>query len=146
MADRKLPEIRPGDALFLSDGASAFGAVRDLRAGDPPALLVNVEGAGDFRVPLDAVDRVVGRKVILRWHELDGEIQEAIKHATDREDFPPPGEEVELVPPPTGEEEDDSFAPDWIGPHQESPLDELPGRDVGSRYGAPPSTTVPRRR
>ena len=140
-----LPYIEPGWQVFLADGADAFGAVRKLGHGDGAHLLVHVEGTGDFVLSVDDIEAVHDQKVIIHWDGLPEVMKEAIRHATDREDFPPEdpdGEnEVELVPPPPTDDDpaDDSWAPRWEGPRVESPPWELPGRDVGSRYGAPPS-------
>lgn len=147
MTDRKLPLVRPGFQVFLADGADAFGAVRDVILDrGVPELLVNVENAGDFRVPLEAVEKVVGQKVVVRYGRLDRAVRDAISHALDQEDFPPPGGEVPLVPPPGDEDAEEFYADQFAGFRNASPPDELPGRDVGSRYGAPPSITTPRRR
>ncbi|MFH0899172.1 MAG: hypothetical protein V2A73_00945 [Pseudomonadota bacterium] len=109
-----------GYPVFLGDGSDAFGAVRSVGVRGRPAIVVNVENAGDFQIPFDAIDKVVGQRVVVRWEMLDSDLQEAIKHVTDQEDFPPPGGEVELVPPPTGEEQDDSYAPGYEGPGTET--------------------------
>jgi hypothetical protein len=95
-----LPYIEPGYAVFLTGGTGSFGAVRQVAPAGRPELVVNVEGGGDFRVPLDAVEEVVTKKVLVRWDRLSDELQRAIEHALDEEDFPPVGEgEVEVVPP-----------------------------------------------
>jgi hypothetical protein len=150
MAERWLPWIDPGFPVFLGDGTDAFGAVRSIDKGRGQ-LIVNVENAGDFKMPLAAIVKVVSgeKKIVVDWSKLDSALQDAIRHAMDEEDFPPEGEdEVEFEPPlPSDEEADDVLLPT----HTESlraasPPDELPGRDLGSRYGAPPSiTNLPRK-
>lgn len=128
-----------GLAVFLGDGTDAFGAVRG-RGND--FLWVNVENAGDFRVPLAAVEKVVSGKIIVRWDGLPGELQDAIRHTLDQEDFPPPewDPDAEAV----SDLEDEAHV---LGHTQaDSPPDELPGRDIGSRFGAPPSVAARRRR
>jgi hypothetical protein len=142
----KLPLIEVGDQLFLSDGAAAIGAVRTVAPGGRPELLVNVEGFGDAVVPLDVVEKVVAGKVVLRYDRLAPELQRAAKHIADREDFPPRDEgEVELVPA-SEEDEDEDARNVYDGPRVTSPPDELPGRDEGARYGAPPSVHAIRNR
>jgi hypothetical protein len=140
MATRKLPLIEPGYSVCLYDGGDSFGAVRRLvlaRDGAAPVLEVNVENAGDLLIPLDAVDKVAAQRVVVRWDRLPPEVQEAIRHTVDQEDFPPPGGEVELVQrAPDEPDEDDASLYD--APALASPPGELPGRDAGS-YGAPPS-------
>jgi hypothetical protein len=92
-----LPLIRSGDQVFLAGGTGAFGAVRQVR---PGWIVINVEGGGDFPIALDAVAAVTAGKVTLRWDRLQNDLQRAIAHALDVEDFPPEGEgEVEIVPP-----------------------------------------------
>jgi hypothetical protein len=142
----KLPLIEVGWAVFLGDGADAFGAVREVAPGGQPVLTVNIEGAGDVHVPLSAVEKVVQKRVVVSFDGLGPAVQAAIKHTLDREDFPPRDEgEVDLV----GASEESEDADDRLlydGPRVASPADELPGRDVGSRFGAPPSVTSPRNR
>lgn len=173
---KRLPLIEVGFSVHLGDGSAPFGAVR--KGGiyeGRPGLLVYVEGGGDFVVPLTAIEKVVEKRVVLRFPEVSPEMQEAIRHAVDQEDVTTGEEEVELVSPhdlaepahaqpsfiahsipvqalvdtPGTEEElkefdeEESFAPRYdLRP--DSPPDEFPGRDVGSRYGAPPSVTSPR--
>lgn len=152
---RKLPLIEIGYTVFLGDGADAFGAVRKVGA-HKPELVINVEGSGDFHLPLDSVEKVAGKRVVVSWARLEDNLKEAISHSLDQEDFPPAGgpeDEVELLPPhyPSQggpeiilpfEADDDSLAPSYEGPRHKSPPGEFPGRDVGARYGAPPSVTV----
>ncbi len=128
----KLPWIEPGTPAFLGDGADAFGSVREvrMRAG-APELLVNVEGGGDFVLGLDAIDKIVDQRVVLRWDALDASMQEAIRRVTDQEDFPPPGAQVEWVGGST--DDDDSLAPSYEVTLPQSPPGEFPGRDYGSR-------------
>ncbi len=79
-------EIRVGDLAFVSDGEVAVGAVREIAPDGRPALVIYVENAGDFVVPLAAVDAVHSRKVLLSRAKLDRELQRAIGHAHDAED------------------------------------------------------------
>jgi hypothetical protein len=138
----KLPFVEVGFPVFLVDGGDAFGAVRIVGVGGRPDLRVHVEGSGEHVIPYEAIEKVASKKVIVSWGRLGAEVQRAIAHALDLEDFPPSGEdEVELVPPPPVDDDpqDDSWAPSFEGHHPLSPKDELPGRDVGSHYGVPPS-------
>ena len=50
-----------------------------------PELVVYVENAGDFVVPLDAVEAVHAQKVILNCRKLERRLREAIGHAHDAE-------------------------------------------------------------
>jgi len=130
----KLPLIEVGYEVFLGDGADKFGAVRTVAPGGRPELLVNVENAGDVRIPLAAVEKVVAKRVVVSWDGLAPEVQQALAHIMDAEDFPPEDEgEVELVPASDEDEDQDDRAL-YDGPLVHSPPDELPGRDAGARY------------
>lgn len=143
--------IESGFQLFLGDGGAPFGAVRSLG----PAMMdltINVENAGDFVVPIFAVEKVVAKRVVVRWDALPSAVQVAVKHALDFEDYPPAEEDPEAR---AFDEQDDLDAQPSAFPPPVSPLDELPGRDAGSRYFAhahphpppqqPPSTPTRRR-
>lgn len=74
--------IEIGYQTFVSDGDDAFGAIREVSA---DSLVVYVENAGDFRVPLDVVDAVHFQKVIFDCGKLERRLQEAIDHPHDAE-------------------------------------------------------------
>jgi hypothetical protein len=77
--------IEEGFEVFVSDHDKPFGAVRQIaRHGDQ--LVIYVENAGDFTVPLTAVAAVHAQKVILNRDKLDKRLREAIRHAHDAED------------------------------------------------------------
>ena len=78
-------KIEVGFQAFVSDGGEEFGAVRTIAPGGRPALVIYVENAGDFEVPLDAVESVHSEKVILHCSKLDRRLREAIGHAHDAE-------------------------------------------------------------
>jgi hypothetical protein len=130
----KLPYIEIGYPVFLGDGASAFGAVRDIVPDGRPILIVSIEGAGDVEVPIDAVVKVASKRVVVDWERLDEAVHAAIEHRLDVEDFPPRGEEEVELEPATYDDEDRDDRRVYDGPSVESPADELPGRDAGSRY------------
>jgi hypothetical protein len=71
---------------FTSDGSEEFGAVRQVSPGGRPELVIYVENAGDFTVPLSAVDAVHSEKVILNCAKLDSRLRRAIGHAHDGEE------------------------------------------------------------
>ena len=93
--------ISEGFMVFVSDGDEGIGSVRELRGDsaerEPSELVIYIENAGDFVVPLSAVGAVHSEKVILDFDRLDGRMQEAIRHARDAEDpnYVAPGSEVE---------------------------------------------------
>ena len=78
-------EISEGFMVFLSDGDEGIGSVREVRHG-LPELLIYIENAGDFVVPVSAVQAVHSGKVILAWDRLDLRLRNAIAHARDSED------------------------------------------------------------
>ena len=73
--------IEAGYQAFVSDGGEEFGAVRAVRPEGKPELVLYVENAGEFVVPLDAVDSVHFGKVILNCAKLDARLRKAIGHA-----------------------------------------------------------------
>jgi hypothetical protein len=75
--------IEVGYQTFVSDGGEEFGAVRQVAPHGRPELVVYVENAGDFVVPLDAVEVIHSQKVILNCRKLEPRLQEAIGHAHD---------------------------------------------------------------
>lgn len=78
--------IKEGFMVFASDGDEGIGAVREVMQHQPPELLIYIENAGDFVVPLTAVESVHSDKVVLNCKRLDPRIREAINHARDAED------------------------------------------------------------
>lgn len=74
--------IKIGYQAFVSDGGEEFGAVREVSS---RGVVVYVENAGDFLVPLDAVQAVHSQKVIFMCGKLDQGLREAIGHAHDAE-------------------------------------------------------------
>ena len=78
-------DIQVGYQAFISDGGEEFGAVRQVRPNGEPALVIYVENAGDFLVPLEAVSAVHSQKVILECSKLDMRLRRAIGHAHDAE-------------------------------------------------------------
>jgi hypothetical protein len=77
--------IEVGYQTFVSDGDEGFGAVRQVAPRGRPELVIYVENAGDFVVPLDAVEAVHSQKVILNCRKLERRLREAIGHAHDAE-------------------------------------------------------------
>jgi hypothetical protein len=78
--------IEIGYQTFLSDGEVAFGAVREVAPHGRSELVIYVENAGDFVVPLSAVEAVHAHKVILDSGKLDRDVRDAIGHAHDAEE------------------------------------------------------------
>lgn len=78
-----MEKIAEGFDVFLHDGDKAFGAVRQIRAGE---IVVYVENGGDFEVPLSAVKDVHDEKVVLDSAKLDAKLKDAIRRAHGAED------------------------------------------------------------
>jgi len=77
--------IEVGYQAFVSDGSEEFGAVRQVSPNGQPELVVYVENAGDFIIPLEAVSAVHSQKVIFECGKLDPRLRRAIGHAHDAE-------------------------------------------------------------
>ena len=76
-------QIRVEHPVFLHDGDVAIGAVREIGAGK---LTVYIENAGDFSIPLSAVQDVHSAKVVLDSAKLDERVRTAIGRAHVAED------------------------------------------------------------
>jgi hypothetical protein len=86
MTTLKVTDVHFGDQVFIEEGGTTFGAVRDVRTSPQPTLVVNVEGTGDMTVPFHAVRAVHDGKVIVDPARLDEALRLAIRHAHDREE------------------------------------------------------------
>jgi hypothetical protein len=78
--------IEEGFQVFVHDGEVAFGAVRQVAPGGRPQIVVYVENAGDFTVPISAVRDVHDEKVVLDGAKLEPRLREAIGCAHVAED------------------------------------------------------------
>lgn len=78
-------QVQIEDEAFVSDGDAAIGAVREVSPNGRPELVIYVENAGEFTVPLTAVEAVHSKKVILNCGRLDLRLRQAIGHAHDSE-------------------------------------------------------------
>jgi hypothetical protein len=58
-------DVRQGFEVFIHDGDKAIGAVRQFSPHGRRELVIYIENAGDFVVPLGAVKAVHSHKVIL---------------------------------------------------------------------------------
>lgn len=99
-----MPEpIKEGFMVFISDGEEGIGAVREIMPDGRPELVIYFENAGDFIVPLTAIEDVHFDKVILSCGRLDRGVRVAIGHAHDAED-------PQYVAPPSPEERQERMA------------------------------------
>jgi hypothetical protein len=78
--------IEVGYQAFVADSSEGFGAVRQVAPHGRPELIIYVENAGDFVVPLSAVGAVHSQKVILNCRKLERHLRQAIGHAHDAEE------------------------------------------------------------
>jgi hypothetical protein len=78
--------IEVGYQVFVADGGEEVGAVRQVAPDGQPELVIYVENAGDFVVPLAAVKAVHFQKVILDCDKLEHRLRRAIGHAHDAEE------------------------------------------------------------
>ena len=78
--------IKIGYQTFVSDGGEEFGAVREVSPNGRPELVIYVENAGEFVVPLSAVEAVHSQKVILNCAKLERRLRRAIGQAHDAEE------------------------------------------------------------
>lgn len=76
--------IERGFMVFAAEGEAGIGSVRQVRE-QAPELVVYIENAGDFDLPLSAVRSVHDDKVVLDCDRLDAPLREAVNHARDAE-------------------------------------------------------------
>ena len=77
--------IRLGDQVYTSEGADPVGAVRELRSGSHPALLIYIENSGDIAIPVPAIRAVHDGKVVLDPDKLEDPVRRALGHVRDSE-------------------------------------------------------------
>jgi hypothetical protein len=77
--------IRLGDQVYTSEGADPVGAVRELRSGSHPALIIYIENSGDITIPVPAIRAVHDGKVVLDPDKLEDPVRRALGHVRDSE-------------------------------------------------------------
>ncbi|WP_299820116.1 hypothetical protein [uncultured Jannaschia sp.] len=77
-----LSSIRVEDELFVKDGETGIGAVRDVK---PDRLIVYIEGYGEIEIGPDHIADAHDGKVMLRVDRLPSDLQERIDHVHDAE-------------------------------------------------------------
>jgi hypothetical protein len=82
------PRIDVGYHVFVRGSNEEFGAVREVYPRGRPEIVIYVENAGEFIVPLWQVSAVEEEKVMLDAGRLDERLREAIRQAHDNEDWP----------------------------------------------------------
>ena len=78
--------IQEGFDVFIHDGDKAVGAVRQVSPGGKPEIVIYVENAGDFVVPISAVKDVHAEKVVLNRSLISPDLKRALGHTHDIED------------------------------------------------------------
>jgi hypothetical protein len=78
--------IKSGFATFLADGALPFGAVRQVKPRGRAELVIYIENAGEFSIPLSSVQAVHFGKVIVNPAGLDVRLRNAINNAHSSEE------------------------------------------------------------
>lgn len=81
--DDVMNKIDVGYPVFLSEGDERIGAVRESR---DDGFVLYIENAGEFEIPMTAVDRVHDGKVLLKANSVDRRMLAAIEHSRDAED------------------------------------------------------------
>jgi hypothetical protein len=84
--EQVVEKIQEGFDVFLHDGEKAVGAVRQVSPHGRPEIVVYIENAGDFAVPLSAVEDVHFEKVILHSARIGKRLKDAIGHEHQGED------------------------------------------------------------
>ena len=77
--------IRLGDQVYTAEGADPVGAVRELRSGTHPALIIYIENSGDISIPVPAIRAVHDGKVVLDPDKLEDPVRRALGHVRDSE-------------------------------------------------------------
>lgn len=77
--------IRLGDQVYTAEGSDPIGAVRELRSGAHPVLIIYIENAGDIAIPVPAIRAVHDGKVVLDPDKLDDKVRRAVGHVRDGE-------------------------------------------------------------
>jgi hypothetical protein len=77
--------IRLGDQVYTAEGTDPVGAVRELRSGTHPALIIYIENAGDIAIPVPAIRAVHDGKVVLDPEKLEDRVRKALGHVRDSE-------------------------------------------------------------
>jgi hypothetical protein len=93
-----LRTIRAEDELFVRDGETGIGAVREVR---PDALTVYFEGYGELIIGPEHIASAHDGKVMIRPETLPSDLQERLDHIHDGELSNPA--EAEYQPPPERE-------------------------------------------
>ena len=76
--------VKEGFDVFVHDGEDAIGAARKVQS---HALVIYLENAGDFTVPLTAIQNADEDKVVLNCRKLEFRLKQAIGHAHQGEDL-----------------------------------------------------------
>lgn len=75
-------QVEVGQMVFVADGGMGVGGVREV---SEDGLVINIQNAGDFELPLAAVRDVHDGKVLLDLRRLEPNVLEALRHVHDAE-------------------------------------------------------------
>ena len=75
-------QVEVGHMVFVSDGEMGVGGVREVRESE---VVVNIQNAGDFVLPMAAIRDVHDGKVVLDLQRLEPQVIEALRHVHDAE-------------------------------------------------------------
>jgi hypothetical protein len=84
--NQKLNAIEIGHQVYLNEGDDPFGAVRRVAPDGREEVVIYIENAGEFELPIEAVRSAHDAKVVLERGRLDERLLDAITHAHDREE------------------------------------------------------------
>jgi len=83
--DEALQAVKPGFHVFIDDSTEECGAVREVAPDGRDEVVVFIENAGEFIVPLRAIRASHDAKLVLDSAELEPEVRDAARHAHDAE-------------------------------------------------------------
>ena len=75
-------QVEVGQMVFVAEGEMGVGGVREVRDVE---IVVNIQNAGDFVLPMSAVRDVHDGKVVLALDRLEAPVLEALRHVHDAE-------------------------------------------------------------
>lgn len=75
-------QVQVGHMVFVADGEMGVGGVREVRGDE---IVINIQNAGDFVLPMTAIRDVHDGKVVLDLKRLEAPVVEALRHVHDAE-------------------------------------------------------------
>jgi hypothetical protein len=84
--DDRLSAIKVGFQVFFEEGSEECGGVRAVAPEGRAEIIVYIENAGAFTIPVSAIRSAHDGKVVLNPAALDQSVLDSIAHAHDREE------------------------------------------------------------